>query len=216
MREEINPAERNVLVSHQFYCPKGESADQVERMESEIRTVGNIDEVSSEILGVFDYAALGHLHKPLRVGSEFYRYCGTPLACSVSEAGQKKGMILAELLEKGTVKTRVIPLTPLREIRVLRGKLTEVLLQASEDYVEVILTDGADLDVLDMQDRLRQAFPNLLSIRREIPGAGAYREEADPEEEADPLSLLGSFLGGLSEEEQELLKDVVNTVNSGA
>ena len=96
-RETVDTVERNVLVSHQFYLPVGKSADEVERMDSEIRTVGNIDEVSVEVLQLFDYAALGHIHKPMKVGSEVARYCGTPLACSVSEAGQQKGVIEVEL-----------------------------------------------------------------------------------------------------------------------
>ena len=79
-RENINTEERNVLVSHQFYLPTGKKAEEIERMESEIRTVGNIDEVSADVLEIFDYAALGHIHKPMKVGSEILRYCGTPLA----------------------------------------------------------------------------------------------------------------------------------------
>ena len=111
-REEINEAERNVLVSHQFYLPAGKNADEVERMDSEMRTVGNIDEVSADILERFDYAALGHIHKPMKVGSEFFRYCGTPLACSVSEAKQQKGIIMVEMEEKGDVRTnRTTPRT---------------------------------------------------------------------------------------------------------
>lgn len=69
-RECINDRERNVIVSHQFYLPKGKRADDVERMDSEIRTVGNIDEVSADVLEKFDYAALGHIHKPMKVGSD--------------------------------------------------------------------------------------------------------------------------------------------------
>ena len=42
-RESVNPQERNVIVSHQFYLPAGKKAENVERMDSEIRTVGNID-----------------------------------------------------------------------------------------------------------------------------------------------------------------------------
>ena len=67
----------------------GENAESVERMDSEICTVGNIDAVASDVLEAFDYAALGHIHKPMKVGSELYRYCGTPLACSVSEPDSK-------------------------------------------------------------------------------------------------------------------------------
>ena len=136
-------------------------------MDSEIRTVGNIDQVSGDILEAFDYGALGHIHKPMKVGKDCYRYCGTPLACSVSEAGQQKGIILAELGEKGTeVKISVLPLEPLRRIRVIREVLKEVLDQGCGDYVSAVLTDRVDLDVIDMQDRMRHAFPNLLEIRR--------------------------------------------------
>ena len=99
-RENIDTKERNVLVSHQFYLPSGRQAEDVERMDSEIRTVGNIDEISADVLEVFDYAALGHIHKPMKVGSEYYCYCGTPLACSVSEAGQKKGIVMVTMKEK--------------------------------------------------------------------------------------------------------------------
>lgn len=50
-------------------------------MDSEIRTVGNIDAVYADVLEPFDYAALGHIHKPMKVGADRFRYCGTPLAC---------------------------------------------------------------------------------------------------------------------------------------
>ena len=65
-REAINKKERNILVSHQFYLPVGKAADDVERMDSEMRTVGNIDQISADILEQFDYAALGHIHKPMK------------------------------------------------------------------------------------------------------------------------------------------------------
>lgn len=211
-RENIDESWRNVLVSHQFYLPPHVQADQVERMESEIRTVGNIDEVSGEMLQIFDYAALGHIHKPMKVGDEFHRYCGTPLACSVSEAGQDKGIVMVEMEEKGNLKTSVLPLTPLRQVRLLRGTLSQVLAQACGDYVTVVLTDRTDLDILDMQDRLRSAFPRLLEIRRERVRQADYRVQAEPGKQLDPFELCCAFLGETTGEEQELLRDVINTV----
>ena len=211
-RENIDEYQRNVLVSHQFYLPPHVQADQVERMESEIRTVGNIDEVSGEMLRIFDYAALGHIHKPMKVGDEFHRYCGTPLACSVSEAGQDKGIVMVEMEEKGNLKTSVLPLTPLRQVRLLRGTLSQVLAQACGDYVTVVLTDRTDLDILDMQDRLRSAFPRLLEIRRETVRQADYRVQAEPGKQLDPFDLCCAFLGETTGEEQELLRDVINTV----
>ena len=211
-REEIDPSQRNVIVSHQFYLPSGTDAEAVERMDSEVRTVGNIDQVSADILEQFDYAALGHIHKPMKAGSEFIRYCGTPLACSVSEAGQKKGIIMVELGDKGDRKTTVLPLEPLRQVRVIRGELEEVLEQACGDYVTVILTDKADLDVFDMQDKIRSAFPNILEIRRETVRRTDYERAYAVQEELDPFELCCAFLNEPDEEEKALLRDVINTV----
>ena len=211
-RERINPDERNVLVSHQFYLPAGKNAEDVERMDSEMRTVGNIDEVSADVLEKFDYAALGHIHKPMKVGSEFYRYCGTPLACSVSEAQQQKGIIMVEMGVKGEVKTTVLPLEPLRQVKIVKGNLEEVLKESCQDYVTVILTDKADLDVIDMQERIRLAFPNLLEIRRENQRKAEYSRTLQTEELLDPYELCCSFLKELDEEEKKILQDVLHTV----
>ena len=211
-REKINSDERNVLVSHQFYLPSGKNAEDVERMDSEMRTVGNIDEVSADVLEKFDYAALGHIHKPMKVGSELYRYCGTPLVCSVSEAQQQKGIIMVEMGVKGEVKTTILPLEPLRQVKVVKGTLEEVLKESCKDYVTVILTDKADLDVIDMQERIRLAFPNLLEIRRENQRKTDYTRTLQTEELLDPYELCCSFLKDLDEEEKMILQDVLHTV----
>ncbi len=212
-RERIEQTERNILVSHQFYLPSGAKAEDVERMDSEIRTVGNIDEVKADILAKFDYVALGHIHKPMKVGNDLYRYCGTPLACSVSEAGQQKGVILVELGQKGEVTTEVLPLTPLRQVRRIEGELEDVLKEECGDYVSVCLTDKEDLNVLDLQDRLHRAFPRLLDIRRANIRRADYSQPLDTEKDMDPFSLCCSFLGGtISDEEKQLLQDVINAV----
>ncbi|HIW50189.1 MAG TPA: exonuclease SbcCD subunit D [Candidatus Blautia intestinavium] len=213
-RENIDQSQRNVLVSHQFYLPSGKKAEEVERMDSEIRTVGNIDQVSADVLDVFDYGALGHIHKPMKAGRDRFRYCGTPLACSVSEAGQEKGILMVELGKKGEEpEISVLPLKPLRRVKVIRGSLQEVLGQACEDYVSAVLTDKVDLDVIDMQDRLRHAFPNLLEVRRESLRKADYTAELKSEEDMlDPYELCCSFLQELDEEEKAILRDVIHTV----
>lgn len=218
-RENIDENERNVMVSHQFYLPKGKNADEVDRMDSEIRTVGNIDEICADVLERFDYAALGHIHKPMKVGRETIRYCGTPLACSVSEAGQQKGIIMVDMANKGEIATTVLPLKPLREVRVIKGDLKDVLKKGCEDYVTVVLCDKADLDVIDMQDKLRFAFPNLLEIRRECQGRPEYQPVIAQKEILDPFALCCSFMKGRIDDEEadaycSILADVVNAVNN--
>ncbi len=211
-RENINQDERNVLVSHQFYLPVGKKVEEIERMDSEIRTVGNIDEVSADVLETFDYAALGHIHKPMKLGNENWRYCGTPLACSVSEAQQQKGIIMIEMGAKGEVETTVLPLYPLHQVRVIKGELEEILAEKSQDYVTVILTDKKDLDVIDMQERIRLAFPNLLEIRRENQRKADYARVLKSETLMNPYELCCSFLKNMDEKEKEILQDVIHTV----
>lgn len=214
-RENINTRERNVLVSHQFYLPAGTDPDEVERMDSEIVTVGNVDEVCADVLQPFDYAALGHIHKPMQVGSDRFRYCGTPLACSVSEAGQQKGIIWVKMGAKGNVGTEVLPLKPLRQVRVIRGDLEEVLQQGSDDYVTVVLTDKRDYDVIDMKDRLYLAFPNLLEIRRDVQRTVDYSLRREAAEKLAPFDLCNAFLKNLDEEEKMILRDVINAAQNG-
>lgn len=212
-REQVNTCERNVLVSHQFYLPEGKNPDDVERMDSEICTVGNIDQVSAKILEVFDYAALGHIHKPMCVGNSRFRYCGTPLACSVSESEQDKGIVVVEMGAKGNTDIRVLPLKPMRKVRILTGTLQEVLTLACDDYVSVVLTDTKELDVMDMHQRLTYAFPNLLNIQRKNQRGLQYKKEGREITVVDPYDLCMRLLGDLSEDEQELLRDVINTVD---
>lgn len=212
-REEINKEERNVCVSHQFYLPSGTDAQQVQRMDSEICTVGNIDQVSTEVLKAFDYCALGHIHKPMKVGREEIRYCGTPMQYSISEAGQQKAVLMVELEEKGTYRVTPLPLRPLHEVRIIKGELQEVLQQECEDYVSVILTDRMDLDVCEMQDRLYAAFPNLLEIRRERERVTDYEHAAGQMDvDMDPMHLCMAFLKDLDEGETALLKEVIEEV----
>lgn len=211
-REKIDERERNVFVSHQFYVPEGANAEDVERMDTEICTVGNIDAVGAELLAGFDYAALGHIHKSMKAGSGRIRYCGTPLAVSVSEAGQEKSILMADLGEKGAVDITRLPLKPLREVRVIRGNLSEVLELACRDYVTVILTDRADLDIIDMRERIRLAFPNLLEIRRETEKRADYESEIDREALLDPFELCCLFLKDMEEKDKAVMRDVINAV----
>lgn len=217
-REKIEEKKRNVLVSHQFYIPKGSDSEKVERMDSEICMVGNIDAVTGDFLEWFDYAALGHIHKPMRVGSEYHRYSGTPIACSVSEAEQEKGIVVVEMREKGRVVTRVLPLHPLRQVRKMKGSFAEVREMACEDYVTVVLTEKEEVDAIEVGETLRRCFPYLLEIRRENIGLTDYegfREKMGEEKNLDPFSLCCLFSEDMTEEEKELLKEVMNELKEG-
>ena len=155
------------------------------------------------------WLALGHIHKPWKLIEDCHRYCGTPLACSVSEAGQEKGIVMVEMLEKGRINTEVLPLKPLRNIKVVRGRLEEVIMIGSEDYVTVILTEDDTTDV-DAADRIRERFPNLLEIRRETAkkvNSSSLTEISDELSEIDNCRL---FLSEVNPEEEKILTEIIN------
>ena len=81
----INSADRNILITHQFVTGAA-------RSESEEISVGGTDNVDADVFDVFDYVALGHIHSPQNCGSERIRYCGTPLKYSFSEAKNTKSV----------------------------------------------------------------------------------------------------------------------------
>ena len=212
-RETIDSTRRNVLVSHQFYIPSGSNPEDIERMDGEIVTVGNIDSIGSDVLLPFDYAALGHIHKPMKVGSPQFNYCGTPFPYSISEAGQNKGIVLVDITEKANeIDIQRIPLNPMHQVRVIQDTLENVLKQSSSDYVLVELTDKVDLDVIDMRDRIQRAFPNLLNIRRVVNMADKkeFNISEGDNKPLDPFSICKSFIGDLDDEDEEILRSIIN------
>lgn len=160
----IDPNARNVLLSHQFVTGAALSGS-----EDEI-TVGGTDNVDASVLNDFDYVALGHIHGAQNCGNEKIRYSGTPLKYSFSELKHRKSVTVVELKAKGEapiVYTR--PLTPLREVREIRGTFAELTAPAfyagkdfQKDYLRIVLTD--EEDVVDGYAKLRQIYPNFAKL----------------------------------------------------
>ena len=158
----LDETQRNVLVAHQFVTG-------AQQCDSEELQVGTADNVDAAVFDAFDYVALGHLHGPQRVGRETVRYCGTPLKYSFSEKDHEKSVTVVELGAKGDVALRAVPLTPLRDLREIRGAYDALTLRANydgtatEDYLSVVLTD--EQDVPDALQRLRVIYPNIMQLR---------------------------------------------------
>jgi len=159
---DIDTAARNVLVTHQFVTGGTRSG-------SEELSVGGTDNVDSGVFAPFDYVALGHLHGAQHIGRETIRYAGSPLKYSFSEARQHKSVTVVTLGEKGDVQVRTVALTPLRELREIRGSYDELTARSfyehttyRSDYLHLILTD--EQDVFDAISRLRTIYPYLMTL----------------------------------------------------
>lgn len=209
----LNPNERNVLVSHQFFLPDGGDAENIERAENEVKQVGNLDAIPASLIADFDYAALGHIHKPMKVGSETLRYCGTPMPYSLSEENQQKGILMVEMGAKGDVQTTVLPLHPVHQVRKLRATREALLSGASEDFVSICVTDAEAVEMVGLRELLRERYPNLLELRREREETVELAALQERTETLSPYELCLQFAGErMNAEEKALLTEVMNVM----
>ncbi len=158
---DIDAAERNVIVTHQFVTGASQSG-------SEEINVGGTDNVDASVFDAFDYVALGHIHGAQSVGRETIRYCGTPLKYSFSEKDQEKSVTVVEMREKGNIAISVLPLHPLHDMREIRGTYNDLVLYKNyagtdtADYIRAILTD--EDEVPNAMARLREVYPNIMNL----------------------------------------------------
>ena len=167
----------------------------------------------------FDYVALGHLHIPQQVGRETVRYSGSPLKYSGSEALTPKSIVIADIRGKGDVSVELVPLEPLRDLRVLRGRLEDLVdagLQDEEgrgDYVIAELTEPPGVDV----DELYKVYPHTMSVtaaRRPNTSGPMQAVEMDDVLNAGPEGLFADFYReitgeDLSDYQREVLRECI-------
>ena len=161
-RKKIPAGKRSVAVAHVFVEGGEESP------ESERKFIGTAGKVDAQIFAGYDYAALGHLHKPHipKDAPENVRYAGSPLKYSEREARHEKGVTLVELDATGFVRAENIQLPPLRDLIEVSGTLVHFLLQPPNDaYAYVTLTD--DEFVYDAKQKLRGVFPNIMDAKNQ-------------------------------------------------
>lgn len=211
---EMDPSQRNVLVTHQFVTGAAVS-------ESEELSVGGTDNVDASVFDGFDYVALGHIHGPQNIGSQGLRYCGTPLKYSFSEARHIKSVTVAELEEKGKLTVRTIPLAPVHDMAELRGTYDELTAKAfyehttyREDYVHITLTD--EEDIVDAIGKLRVIYRNLMKLDYDNQRTRSSAEVGAVEnlEAKSPLELFGEFYekqngSPLSQEQESFLRELI-------
>lgn len=158
---ELDKSKINILVAHQFVTGTADGSD-VERGSDQTKAVGSVDNIDAGVFGDFDYVALGHIHKPQRAGSDNVRYCGSPMKYSFDEVNQRKAIVVVETGGKGNIKTREIPLVPLRELRVFEGDFSALMaLDGCDDYVKIILTETG---VLDARLKLSRNFHKIAEM----------------------------------------------------
>lgn len=222
----IDQVKRNVVLSHQLVTAYGTAPD---RADDEIK-LGGMDNVDVSVYDAFDYVALGHVHRPQRVGRDTVRYSGSPLKYSFSEARYGKSVALVELGEKKPgddvgecVSFELIPLVPLHDVREVRGTLADVLAMGAEsDYLHITLSD--EHPQLDAMAKIHEVFPNAMMLDYDNVTVLIDRPQtqltADPDS-MDTLELFGAFYESqvgnpLDDEQQDFARKLIAKVEDSA
>lgn len=234
IKENINKDEVNVLVGHGYVTMKREDAIEciydkyevadLQTSESERPlSIGGTDLIDGNIFDDFDYVALGHLHGRQRIGREEMRYSGSLLKYSFSEVNQKKGVYVLDVDENKNIDIDFKPLKPIRDLRVIKGNIEDIVNEGREleeeknDYIQAILTDDGEL--INPMEKLRSVYPNTMLITRErkrtysedkTSAKGEYKSKSKLDLFKEFYEDLGS--GEYTKDKEEVLIETINHV----
>ncbi len=173
---------RSLCMAHAFVAGGAESESERPLL------VGGSGQVPTTVFKDFTYTALGHLHRPQRIGVDHIRYSGSLLTYSFDEVGYSKSFTIVDIDGKGATTISEIPIVGRRQFVSLTGYFDDLLADESlhirhhNDYVEVRLLDTAP--VVDGMRRLRKVFPYCMRLElvgrmevvQDITGAKRFKE----------------------------------------
>jgi exonuclease SbcD len=122
-----NDGNTHVLMTGHFYLDGSKKSDDY---SERTREVGNLQGLPAALLPRASYFALGHLHQSQCLKDrEYFRYSGSPLPMSFSEAANEKSVVIAEFnnnyAENPRLTVKTIPLW--QELRQLKGSPDSIL-----------------------------------------------------------------------------------------
>ena len=117
--------------------------------------VGNLGDIGvMDFPDIFDYVALGHLHRPQKVGKlDHIRYSGSPYKLSFSETGYSKKIVTIETEREKIKDIKEVDTPDFRAIRRIGGTIEECITQLKSvdkehhnltPWVEVVLDNHSN------------------------------------------------------------------------
>ena len=155
-------AKTPILAMGHLFAVGGTTSDS----EQSIYVGGQGDIGADDFPPIFDYIALGHLHRPQTIaGNKKVRYSGSPYKLSFSEVGHKNSIELLETDQQGKLTRENILVPTFRPILRIEGDSQACLdqLKAYDEKHTAPLIAWAEL-VLD------EKTPNLLSLQKATAG----------------------------------------------
>ncbi|MBN3767591.1 exonuclease subunit SbcD [Burkholderia sp. Ac-20365] len=141
--------------------------------------VGALEAFPTNAFPPFDYLALGHIHRPQKVGGhEHIRYSGSPIALSFDESSQQKEVLLVDVDENGLRAVTPLTVPTFQTLVAIKGNLKslaaefkEIAQHATDKPVWVEVTVSEDDYLTDLPARVQELVEDLpielLRIRRQ-------------------------------------------------
>lgn len=175
--------------------------------------IGSLDAFPTAAFPPVDYIALGHIHKPQKVGGlNHIRYCGSPIPLGFDEARQQKEVLLVDLDASGLVGITPLAVPRFQALISVSGNLVAIAdamaaaaAQGSADkpvWLEVMVTDDDYLSDLPSRiSAMTQGLPvEVLRVRRQRANTAASLV-SDTLETLDELSPQDVFARRLAQED---------------
>lgn len=125
----------------------------------QVITLSGVDSIPTEILESFDYVALGHIHKPQKIG-KFAYYSGSPIPMRFSETYPKSVMSLE--LKNGKIEIERVEIPLARALHIIKADETNWRVKINS------LTGSTDLTpMVEMQLTLTQPVMGLIDDIKE-------------------------------------------------
>ncbi|SHJ77330.1 Exodeoxyribonuclease I subunit D [Hymenobacter daecheongensis DSM 21074] len=201
-----------VLATGHLYAAGGEASEGAER-DVHIGGLGSVS--ADQFPELFDYVALGHLHRPQQVGGRAHiRYSGSPVPLSFAEAAHQQQVVLLTLDAAGQpVTLEYLPVPLQRQLVRFRGSREEVEYQIMAfDNQDRPLVAWADVEVVsdelpsEIHRAISAAFdtrrghieaPRTPRVRRQMPEQDLARQSA-PTETLQDLTVAEVFARRIS------------------
>lgn len=169
--ELLPQGEGDAIVALKKYLVKDRTAPQLLMLHhlagmyeaagsEQVISLSGVDSIPSDILKSFDYVALGHIHKPQKIGPNAH-YSGSPIPLRFSETAKKSVIIIDE--KDGTLHSEVLPIPSFRNLFIV--KTTESSFKTDLEK----LTKSSDLTpMVEVQIELTSPRVGLIDEIKEI------------------------------------------------
>lgn len=147
------------------------------------------------------------------------------LKYSFSEVNQNKSLTVIDFKEKGNLDFELIPLKPLRDMRVIKGPIEELTKEENyintnrEDYIRAIITN--EEPIFDAIGQIKKIYPNTLRLdidnSKMNVNIDVKMSDLDNIKKKDEVELFNEFYKflnnkDLDEKQLEIIKNIVREV----